>query len=309
MKVSSLKLLAGALALLALGSVPMAAQEPAAPMTAKEKANLKLALDFWREVIVARHVDLAPKYQAEDYIQHNPNIPTGRDAFVKAFGRNPPQPIPDVIPEAPVVSFAKGDYAVLVWQHAGIDPAKPGQTYNFNSFDIFRIQNGKVQEHWDSARKTTTDAVSHPAVAPPSTAHLKFSDQEKKNIDIFKIEFKDMLQYGHLELADTTMAESYIQHNPNVPGTREGFKAFFGGNPNRKVEDIKPDWKNPPTLVIACGPYVILMRDQKADDPASPGTQYVYDHFDMVRIGDGKIQEHWDEAVKNPPAPARGGGR
>jgi len=65
MKVTSLKLLAGALAFFALASFPMAAQEPAAPMTAKEKANLKLALDFWREVIVARHVDLAPKYQAD----------------------------------------------------------------------------------------------------------------------------------------------------------------------------------------------------------------------------------------------------
>jgi len=29
---------------------------------------------------LAHHVELAPKYQAEDYIQHNPNIATGRAA-------------------------------------------------------------------------------------------------------------------------------------------------------------------------------------------------------------------------------------
>ena len=44
----------------------MAAQEPTAPMTAQEKANLKFVMDWWREVIISRHVDLAPKYQAED---------------------------------------------------------------------------------------------------------------------------------------------------------------------------------------------------------------------------------------------------
>jgi predicted SnoaL-like aldol condensation-catalyzing enzyme len=153
------------------------------------------------------------------------------------------------------------------------------------------------------------------AQAPADKPELKYSAQEKKNIEIFKREFKDMLQYGHLEIADETMADSYIQHNPNVPNGREGFKKFFGANPNRKVEDIKPEWKNPPTLLIASGPYVILMRDTQADDPAKPGEKYTWDHFDMVRIGEGKIQEHWDEAEITAPAPggagapAGGGGR
>jgi predicted SnoaL-like aldol condensation-catalyzing enzyme len=136
---------------------------------------------------------------------------------------------------------------------------------------------------------------------------LKYSAPEKKNIEVFKKEFKDMLQYGHLELADEDMADGYIQHNPNVPGSREGFKKFFGAL-NRPVEPIKPEWKNPPTLVIASGPYVILMRDTQADDPANPGQKYTWDHFDMVRIADGKIQEHWDEAEKAAPPAGRGGG-
>jgi predicted SnoaL-like aldol condensation-catalyzing enzyme len=145
--------LAGALALIAIGSVPMVAQEPTAPMTAKEKENLKFVEDWWREVIIARHVELAPKYQAEDYIQHNPNIATGRDAFVKVFGRNPPQPIPDVLPNPPAVAFAKGDYVVLLWNHAKVNPRNPTQTFQYSSFDIIRLQNGKIQEHWDSAKK------------------------------------------------------------------------------------------------------------------------------------------------------------
>ena len=50
-------------------------------------------------------------------------------------------------------------------------------------------------------------------------------------------ELKDMLQYGHLELADKTMDPGYIQHNPNVPQGRDGFKAFMSRRPGRTAAD------------------------------------------------------------------------
>ncbi len=154
---SKAKLLASAALLLAMGCAPLAAQtgpEPTAPMTAQEKKNLQFVLDWWRQVIQARHVELAEKYQAENYIQHNPNIPTGRAAFVKAFGARPPvNPIPDNLNPAPVVSFAKDDYVGLVWEREDKDPTDPSRMYHYNTFDVVRIENGKIQEHWDSAFK------------------------------------------------------------------------------------------------------------------------------------------------------------
>jgi len=48
------------------------------PMTSQEKKNLDFILKWWREVIYAGHLELAPGYQAENYIQHNPNVPTGQ---------------------------------------------------------------------------------------------------------------------------------------------------------------------------------------------------------------------------------------
>lgn len=109
-----------------------------------------------------------------------------------------------------------------------------------------------------------------------------------------------MLQYGHLELADKVMAPDYIQHNPNVPGGREGFKQFMSRN--RTAEPIQKEWKRTPTLIIVAGPYVMFMTDVKAKDPADPTKEYTRDHFDVVRVEKGMIAEHWDEARKNPPA-------
>ena len=48
----------------------------------KLAANKRLVYDFWREVFEAGHVELAPKYMTETYIQHNPLVASGREPFI-----------------------------------------------------------------------------------------------------------------------------------------------------------------------------------------------------------------------------------
>ncbi len=77
-----------------------------------------MVLKWWREVIEAHHTELAEKYLAEDYIQHNPNVPTRRAAFLKVFSSVPPtNPIPEKLARPPVVEGAKeGDFVWLVFE-------------------------------------------------------------------------------------------------------------------------------------------------------------------------------------------------
>src|SRR5689334_19365892 len=77
----------------------------------KLAANKRLVYDFWREVFEAGHMELAPKFMTESYIQHNPNVPTGRAAFVEFFQRvRKPAPIEPRI-KAPLVAIvAEGDF-------------------------------------------------------------------------------------------------------------------------------------------------------------------------------------------------------
>jgi predicted SnoaL-like aldol condensation-catalyzing enzyme len=305
MNLRTMRGIAFALALVMAGGAAMMAQ--AGPMTAKEQANLTFVLDWWRDVLQARHLDLAPKYQAENYIQHNINVPTGRAGFVQFFGRlgAPVNPIPEKLANPPVVQFAKGDFVVLVWEREGKDPADPSKTYKYNTYDMLRIENGKVQEHWDYAQKTkggptggAPDGINYDAVK------FDFSAQEKKNIEIATVEFKDILQYGHVELAEKVMAPTYIQHNPNVPTGRAAFVEFFSRI--RKPEPLQAEWKNKPTLMFASGSYVFLIVKRAEKDPDDPAKTYPAYWFDMVRVDNGMIQEHWDAATKNPPAPGRG---
>jgi predicted SnoaL-like aldol condensation-catalyzing enzyme len=273
-------------------------------MNAKEKANVQFVLDWWREVIQGRHVELAPKYQAETYIQHNINIQTGREGFVKFFGSfGPPQPIQPTLANPPAIAFGKGDYVVIIWEREGKDPADPTKTYKYNTYDLLRLQNGKVQEHWDWALKQpkvpyggAPDGVDY------SKVKFDLSAQEKKNLEIATVEFKDILQYGHVELADKVMAPTYIQHNPNVPTGRAAFVDFF--SKIRKPEPIKAEWKDEPEITIVSGSYVFMMFKRENKDPDDGTKTYPAYWFDMVRVDNGMVQEHWDAAVKNAP-PAR----
>jgi predicted SnoaL-like aldol condensation-catalyzing enzyme len=117
-------------------------------------ANKRLVYDFWREVFEGGHMDLAEKYMAESYIQHNPTVPTGRAAFVDFFSKfAKPKPIETKI-KAPLVSIvAEGDYVVLSFVREVAEPADPAKKYTTTWFDMFRIENGKIAEHWDGAQK------------------------------------------------------------------------------------------------------------------------------------------------------------
>jgi len=282
-----------------------------APMNKQEKKNLDMVLEWWRVVLFGGHLDQAPKYQAEDYIQHNPNVPTGRAGFVEFFSKfsKPKNPIPAKLDDPPVLVGAKGDYVWLVFEKESKDPRDPANTYHSNSFDVLRIQKGKIQEHWDSAMKMpgTGNVPTGVSPKPPSEWNTgKLSKEEEQTLAMATEELKDMLQYGHLELADKTMDPGYIQHNPNVPQGRDGFKAFMSRIPGRRPEDakpIKPEWINPPVLTLINGPYSFMMWDRTSKDPDDPSRMYKWNHYDVVRVENGHIKEHWDEAVINPPRP------
>ena len=277
-------------------------------MTTQEKANVAMVLNWWREVIESGHLELTGNYQAIDYIQHNPNVPTGQAAFVEFFKnvvRVPVKnPIPTALANPPVVAGAKGDFVFLIFEQESPHPTDASKTYRHNSFEILRIQNGKVQEHWDSAKRVQLPAGAPkpaPFVQPPSQMANgnmgTLSAEEQRNLAIGVIELKDMLQYGHLELADQVMDPGYIQHNPRVPQGRDGFKQFMSQTPGRTPQPIKPEWVSPPSLTVTSGPYVVFMFDRVEKDPNDPSKEYVWNHFDVIRIENGLIKEHWDEAV------------
>jgi len=120
--------------------------------------NKKLVYDMWREFLEGGHLELANKYFAENYMQHNPNAATGRKALVDFFSKfSKPQAIVDSIKSSVVAIIAEGDLVMLSFVRDMPDPADKSKKYTTTWFDLFRVENGKIAEHWDCAEKMKTN--------------------------------------------------------------------------------------------------------------------------------------------------------
>ena len=117
----------------------------------KLAANKRLVYDFWREALEAGHLELAEKYLAESYIQHNPNVPTGRAGFVEFFARfSKSKPIQPKISAPLVAVTAEGDTVILSFVRELPEPKDAAKNYTSTGFDMFRVEGGKIVEHWDA---------------------------------------------------------------------------------------------------------------------------------------------------------------
>jgi len=112
--------------------------------TEQEEKNLKAVLDFYDVIINGRQYERANEFLNDNYIQHKPEVETGA-LGVLDFVRSVYDQAPDH--KARIVrSFVDGDYVIL---HVHITNAV--EAPNLAVMDIFRVEDGKLVEHWDVA--------------------------------------------------------------------------------------------------------------------------------------------------------------
>jgi len=113
---------------------------------AKEEANRKVVLEFYEKGLNQKDADAAIALMGNRYVQHNPNAADGPDGFRKFIGF-----LKEKFPNSKSEikrSFVDGDYVIL-HVHAVREPGTRGSAI----VDIFKLENGKIVEHWDAVQQ------------------------------------------------------------------------------------------------------------------------------------------------------------
>ncbi|WP_415819129.1 nuclear transport factor 2 family protein [Bordetella tumbae] len=117
----------------------------AATSEAQQEANRQTVLAFYEKGLNQKDADAALAYVGDRYVQHNPNAADGPEGFRKfiAFLK---EKFPKSHSEIKR-SFTDGDYVIL-HVHSVREPGTRGNAI----IDIFKLENGKIVEHWDAVQ-------------------------------------------------------------------------------------------------------------------------------------------------------------
>jgi predicted SnoaL-like aldol condensation-catalyzing enzyme len=104
--------------------------------------NKAIAVDFYSTAFAGKPDTASADHLGRTYIQHSPEYEDGSEAFI-GFISTMRDRFPNLLLEIKRV-LAEGDLVVL-HSHLTLNPGEPGMALA----DFFRIEEGKVVEHWD----------------------------------------------------------------------------------------------------------------------------------------------------------------
>jgi len=220
--------------------------------------NKRLVFDFWRSVVNGGQVELADSLLAEGYIQHSPVLPTGRAAFKEIFSVVPRlDPVPALVSPPLVAMLAEGDLVAMAMVETLPEPNGSG-TYTTSHFNLFRIEDGRLAEHWHSVQTAPGAEVLLPEAGGPQPV----------------TGVTGPAQMALLDASDAELASN-----------------------KRLVFDA---WRqnDPLVAMVAEGDLVVQAIKREFVHPVHAGRTYTTTWFDMFRIADGSLTEHWDAATK-----------
>jgi len=123
--------------------ITLAVASNAHALTPQEESNKETVLAFYEAAINKKDVDVALSFIGPRYIQHNPRAQDGIEglkSFINGYLKKANPQLKAVVKRVVV----QGDLVVL---HVRSE-SEPG-AIGTAIVDIFRLENGKIVEHWD----------------------------------------------------------------------------------------------------------------------------------------------------------------
>lgn len=255
------------------------------PPASESASNKAIATEALGATLGAGNPDAVDQYFDPSYIQHNPDVPSGSEA------------LKSLITTLAESGKFKADFARVIADDDMV--AFHGRYEGFGpqpmiAFDVFRLEDGKIVEHWDNL---TVEAAPNPSGHTQIDGSTEITNRDKTEDN--KALVADLLTRGlvngeELDFTQYINPQLYIQHNSSIG---DGLMAF-GGFLHDTAEQGKPLTYNTVHQVIGEGNFVLAMSDgQFGTDPMA--------FYDLFRVEDGLIVEHWDIITPMPGPDAK----
>ena len=252
-------------------------QQKYSTMSNKEIAGTFLGAVLKNDPITMRNL------ANDNYIQHNPFIPTGLEPFIQML----PVLQDNGTTAENIRMFQDGDY---VFMHNQWKNAKPFGADEMVSFDIIRLDdNGKVAEHWDAMTAVVNKTASGRTQTDGPTKSTDL-DKTAENKVLAQSMVEDILMGKNpTKITDYISTEQYDQHNPDIKdgldGIVEAVQYLTAQNNMFKYTKIHK--------VLGEGNFVLTVSEGEWN-----GTTNVF--YDLLRFENGKAVEHWDVIQEIP---------
>lgn len=215
----------------------------------------------------------------DKYIQHNPQTHEGSEGLAALFQR-----LSKSSPRVNIVRvFEDGDY---VFAHTEYDFA------NSNiGFEVFRFEDDLAVEHWDNIQQRQGPNPSgHTMVDGPTEA--TDLDRTESNREIVRSFINETLISGQLDTLERHIdSECYTEHNPRIADGLSALRSVLAGPASNNCITIKYDRIH---RLLAEGSFVLCVSEGFLN-----GTHSSF--YDLFRVADDKIVEHWDTTEAIPP--------
>lgn len=272
-----MKYLTQFIALFALSLFIVSCDDDQSPTSLTSELSQKEKVAQFLEAVNERNVDTLEDLVTEDYIQHNPFIPTGRDPFVELLTTVLEQNGTQV---QNIRMLEDGNFVAMhnLWTNAA-----PFGADTVVTFDILRFDdNGKIAEHWDAIQPWESNTVNGNTMIDGGLT-IADLDETDANKNLATSIIQDVLMGQNPDNITTYIAADYIQHNPSIGNGLQGIQdavAFLTSINN--MFQYNTIYK-----VIGEGNFVLTVSEGTWN-----GTSNAF--YDLFRMENGKAVEHWD---------------